>query len=403
MISNGGNDIKKRNRNFTDTFISHRLTILKEIDRYRLIATEISERNNLSQDDKFKKLLEPIKNLNELILLVLPTPFIDESINLTRDVDLTKLQYHSSYIIPSGILDPYAPSIYLTENNPFYSRNEGLSQDNLCNTDKKKPEEKTMMFFGGGTSLNYIHKKWLSTITEKTIQSKDLLDQILVAYTIKKAQNPYISWMEPEYYGKNINMNNAEMDFLNENPCAEKLYVIYENTTKALASKYFEKKENLVERLTKKEDIINDGLCFLRLVLAGFNPQSILERLLNEKDYSLSCPFWIKDFYIEYFTKNVLPKIAQFMETVKSTSQNKKIVVEVLLNILFNQDSLIRAGVHWDRKEKTAHQFGSYLYRSEKMGPYSNYTPWLLGTPKEPQLGKIYQLLDDEHAFRINS
>lgn len=398
MISKRGNGNKKRNRNLTDAFLSHQLTILKEIDRFRLIAKEISEKNNLSRNDRFKKLLEPIKNLNELVLLVRPTPFIDESINLTRDVDLANLQYHSSYIIPSGILDPYVPSIYLTENNPFYSRNESLSQDDLSDTDEKRCEEKTMMFFGGGTSLNDIHKKWLSTITEKTIHSKDLLNQILVAYTIKKAQNPYIPWMDLECYGENIIVTNTEMDFPNENTSVEKLYAIYENTTKALAIKYFEKKINVSGQLAKKEDTVKDALCYLRLIITGFNPQSILEKLLNNKDNSLSCPFWVKDFYIEYFTKNALPKIAQFMNRMKSTLQNKKIVVEVLLNILFDQNSLITAGAEWDEKEKTTHQFNNYVYHSDKMGPYSNFTAWLLGTPRQPRSGKVYQLLDDEHA-----
>ena len=399
MISKKGIDKKKGGRKLTDTFISHRHTILKEIDRYRLIAIEISRKNNLSRDDRFKKLLEPIKNLNELVLLVRPTPsYIDESINLTRDVDLTSLQYHSSYIIPSGILDPYVPSIYLTENNPFYSRNESLLQDDLSDTDKKRHKEKTMMFFGGGTSLNDIHKKWLTTISEKTIQSKDLLDQILVAYTIKKAQNPYIPWMDLEYSGKNTVMADAETDFTNENPSVEKLFTSYENTTRALAIKCFEKKINVAGRLAKKEDIIKDALCYLRLVIAGFNPQSILEKLLNDRDNSLSCPFWVKDFYIKYFTKNTFPKIAQFINRVKSTSENKKIIVEVLLNILFDQNSLITAGAEWDEKEKTTHQFNNYVYHSDKMGPYSNFTAWLLGTPKQPRSGKIYQLLDDEHV-----
>jgi len=393
-----GSGNKKRNGNLTDTFVSHRLKILKEIDRYRLNATEVIEKNNLSRDDRFKKILEPIKNLNELVLFVLPTPFTDESINLTRDIDLTSLQYHSSYIIPSGILDPHVPSIYLTENNPFYSRNESLSQDDLSDTGKERCNEKTMVFFGGGTSLNDIHKKWLSTITEKTIQSKDLLEQILVAYTIKKSQNPYMPWTDLEYYGKNIIMTNAEMDFPNENPSVEKLYAMYEDTTKALAIKYFEKKINVAERLAKKEDIIKDALCYLRLMLAGFNPRSILEKLLNEKDDSLSCPFWVKDFYIGYFTKNVFPKIAQVMKRVKSTSQNKKIVVEALLNILFNKGPLITAGTQWDKKERIIHQFNNYVYNSEMMGPYSNFTAWLLGTPKQPQFGKIYQLLDDEYT-----
>ncbi len=98
------------------------------------------------------------------------------------------------------------------------------------------------MFFGDGTSLNDIHKRWLSTITEKTIQNNDLLDQILVAYTVKKAQKPYMPWMKHEYYGKNINMTSTEMDFQNENPSAEKLYEIYENTTKALAIKFLKRK-----------------------------------------------------------------------------------------------------------------------------------------------------------------
>jgi hypothetical protein len=48
--------------------------------------------------------------------------------------------------------------------------------------------------------------------------------------------------MKHEYYGKNINMTSTEMDFQNENPSAEKLYEIYENTTKALAIKFLKRK-----------------------------------------------------------------------------------------------------------------------------------------------------------------
>jgi hypothetical protein len=150
-------------------------------------------------------------------------------------------------------------------------------------------------------------------------------------------------------------------------------------------------------RLAQKEDIIHDALCYLRLLITGFYPQSILEKLLNDKNNSFSCPFWVKDFYIKYVTKNAFSKIAQFMNRVKSTSEHKKIVVEALLNILLDQNSLITAGSEWDKK--TTHQFSNYVYHSDKMGPYSNFTAWLLGTPKQPRSGRIYQLLEDELAL----
>lgn len=189
----------KEKQNLIDEAISYRLTILKAIDRYQQVARKVLEDARLPNDDKFRKLLEPIKTLNELVFISRPVLFIDESMSLTRDIDLKKLQYHSSYIIPSGILDPHTPSVYLTENNPFYTPEENKAQEDLSKMESKKSKNRTMMFFGGGTSLIDIHSKWLAAITEKTIHSKDLLDQILVTYTIKNAQKPYIPWMESGY------------------------------------------------------------------------------------------------------------------------------------------------------------------------------------------------------------
>ncbi len=387
----------KEKQNLIDKAISHQLTILKTIDRYQQVAREVLEDAKLSNDDKFRKLLEPIKTLNELVFISRPILFVDESINLTQDIDLTKLQYHSSYIIPSGILDPHAPSIYLTENNPFYTPEENESQENLSKTESKKSKTRTMMFFGGGTSLIDIHSKWLPAITEKTIHSKDLLDQILVTYTIKNAQKPYIPWMESGYQ-KNIRMNEQEIDFQKENPSAEKLCEIFKKQTKAIATKYFEKKRNDVGRWANKEAIMQDALSYLRFVITGFNPHNILEKLLQDKDDSLLIPFWVKKFYTEYFTENVPSKLKQIQDKVKSSSQNKKIFIEMLLYILFNPNALSMAGSQWDKSKKTIHRFDSYSYQSENLGPYTNFTQWLLGTPGQPQLGKIYQLLDNENA-----
>ncbi len=43
-----------------------------------------------------------------------------------------------------------------------------------------------MMFFGGGTSLNDIHKKMVIHHYGENNSEQGSLDQILVAYTIKK-------------------------------------------------------------------------------------------------------------------------------------------------------------------------------------------------------------------------
>ena len=335
------------------------------LDGYSKAVNEVNKKGSkLSKDDKLKILLIPIAALSKICLFNNPIPFIDESIKLDHDLDLKNLNYdHSSYFIncPTGILDPATACIY---------SNTKLSQQRF-NKSKKKFKARLMAEIPslGGNSLMDLYENWLPNLTQKTIKSKDLLDQVLVAYTIKRALN-----------GK-------------DEEAIERLISLYEDTAQAIAIKYFKRIPISIK------DKKGDARTLLVFLIRGFSPDSILKELIKDEGNRgvTVLPIWIKNFYIEYLSRYIPRKVTEILGKVDSASERKKILLKLMLNALFNPYSPMVDGLRWRGTPKRINRFKNYSYRPTMMGPHKNLTTWLFGTIKSPWFGKLYQLLKDKY------
>jgi len=275
-------------------------------------------------------------------------------------------------------------------------------------------------------TLKEVHDLWLPTLTEKTVIVRDLLQQILVAYTIKRAQNGH-------------------------EPSARKLFSLFENQVK------FERREDLIvlNKSTVRnikllisstlhadlenvdfydQDIIQTARGYLWHILTGFNPTQIIDGIVKENE-NHPVPAKMKKFYLRYFGEEV-PK--RLLETTRELSryevifslcermirqiesrsekipdaserlqnlENLKRQVEWTINdlgitvdTLLNPYHPIMEGYWLDGKEN-AHIFNSYCYRPNKKG---NLTVWLFGPEGSPEYGKVHQLVRDEFYREVD-
>jgi hypothetical protein len=385
------------NQNLIDQQLSSQFVYavtLRELRSYFQAVIEVNKKGcKLSRDDKLKALLDPIIALSKLSPLSGdPIPFIDESINVHNELDFKRLNYNkSNYTIhcPSGVLDPLESCIYLTPKNRFYSKPKSIVADTR-NVDGKKLrlKGKAVMPISGGISLLELHKKWLPTLTRESIQSTDLLDQILVAYTIKKALNPTPPWEE---------------DRSQKNLSAEKLFELYNYIANGVAVKTLVKfqADVLGDEPWVKEQKFKDAkllaLMYLRFIIEGASPENIIKGLIKDKTAeNVMLPLWVRNFYVEYLSKYVPWKLMQFLQKVQSGEIKNKMLLDLILGVLLNPYSPMVAGTQWKRRVRI-NRFNNRSYRPGKMGPQRNLTTWFFGGKGMPRFGKLYQLLRDHY------
>ncbi len=139
------------------------------------------------------------------------------------------------------------------------------------------------------TDLRRLHKKWLPSLNMQKITRKDLLTQILVVLTIKKALN-----------GDESTIN--------------QLFNIYKKTAKAIAVK-LALRRGLKPYSEDIEDIKQEAIILLRYILTGFRAKEILKSIVHrsQSEY-LPIPKWIKKFYFyylcEYVPENLIKAVA---------------------------------------------------------------------------------------------
>jgi len=278
----------------------------------------------------------------------------------------------------------------------------------LCKTKKEKElrkrvrgkEEKRRGFPLEDEFIHYeypgdLYKDWLPSLDQARIQSRDLLDQILVCYTIKRA--------------------------LNDDPQAiEKLYGLYVDAAEGVAVN-FAKKFNLRGPAFHLDfrDIKDEAREVLRLLLCGFKPEYILKQLTVDggKGFANSLPAWVKDFFIYYFSEHIPPRIKRNLEETRRSesfiftgrARNNEIEEINIKNkfIYLFFDSLrmlslytpIKDNLVWQNSPVRKRRFKSFCFQPGlvKMGPYRNLTTWIFG-----KHGKLYRLLRDKYKDRIN-
>ena len=152
--------------------------------KYFNAVETVKKQNNLTKEEKLKQLLTPIVDLHNFTSdSNREHKFAREDhINLNEELDLSALESKSEEwdILPNwklgqlGILE---------------------TSDDIINVDYSKflPQRKSVAISSATskvrTSLHKLYKEWLPHLDQNRIQSKKLLDQALVCYTIKRAQN----------------------------------------------------------------------------------------------------------------------------------------------------------------------------------------------------------------------
>ncbi len=417
------------------------------IREYLQAVEELRIDNSLSLEDKLRRLIAPL-----LDMLNDDSPKFDshvrvidqDHIDLKNEIDTENLHYdYEKYDIQNPIntgtqwlLETNAPAISLSEKYSDYldfcrdiepvteTEFENIYKNAIINTTTDggtwKGVPDALICLPERMTLKEVHDLWLPTLTEKTVIVRDLLQQILVAHTIKRAQNGH-------------------------EPSASKLFSLFENQVK------FERREDriVLNKSTVRnikllmsstlhvdlenvdrydQDIIQTARGYLWHILTGFNPRQIIDGIVKENE-NHPVPAKMKKFYLRYFAEEV-PK--RLLETTRELSsyevtfslcermirqltnrsekipdagdrlqqlENLKRQVEWTINdlgftvdILLNPYHPIMEG-HWlDGKEK-AHIFNSHCYRPNKRG---NLTVWLFGPEGSPEYGRVHQLVRDE-------
>lgn len=225
-------------------------------------------------------------------------------------------------------------------------------------------------------SISEIWPDWLPTLNQESIKSNDLLIQILVCYTIKRALN-------------------------GDEKAIQKLYRLYENAAVGLAINTAKK---LHLRTSEWDEIRQDAKILLRLLISGFRPEYILSELFKgEKNKTIDAiPKWVKKFYIWYLSEYIPKRIRELLNKAElidliNGKQEWKFDLGLEAMVLLNPYRPIHEGTRAKVTPKRTNRFNSYSYRPLKMGPRSNLTLWLFGTSHKDPKATLYRLLRDKY------
>ena len=225
------------------------------------------------------------------------------------------------------------------------------------------------------TSVHDIYEWWLPTLTLKKIQSSDLLDQILVCFTIKRALNGDKDAITKLTEALLISAKSKTTYFYTRRLLSYKLHKVVD---KRLAIQENGNRDAIQRRKLDistmikldQDDVENYACALLPVIVAGSQPRAIIENILcdDKKSDLLPFPKWIRQFYLNY--------IAEY-ERVEP-----------------NPYAMISAKTIWGKSSKSIHSFNGYSFvpgRGYKIGPKSNLYTWTF----HKKNGKIYQILKD--------
>jgi hypothetical protein len=297
-------------------------------------------------------------------------PFVGEAIWIDKELDLSKLNNDKSkydippeYIEGNRSLNPNKRNILLDEVFKQY-----LQERKLI---KKKAKEKGIDpgpedITAGYVSIRELHGKWLDELTPKRVKSKDLLDQILLCYTIKRASNGYRTSIL-------------------------KLYNLYKETAGKIAYNMARSRGLFKNREYRYEENVNqEAMGILQLIIGGLNPESIIKSLQDENGN----PYvnkWIESFYYWHLTENIPRKLDMILSGEKSP---------ILLQDVLNPYSPFFSNIIWKGTPIRKCKLNSFVFRPSKK---TNLTTWLFGIKGDlskgaysgSMQGKFCQLLNE--------
>lgn len=408
------------------------------VEEYLQAVEEVKTNDSLSLEEKLRKLIAPLLNLThadnpkfDQFVTVVDEHYID----LRNEVDTEKLSHdYENYDIQSPIdiggawlLDTGTPAIWLSDKitdylaycrdvEPITETAFGDIYKDAEKTeivdDEKWKDVPAALFSVSRLTLNEVHELWLHSLTEESIKKGDLLQQILVCYTIKKAQN-------------------------GDQKAIDKLLELYQNKARSNTTVRVIKRL-LASELQNDEDFDEDikqaAATYLWLIVGGFRPRQIIDAIMQQnKHYSV--PKRIKKFYLTYFSEEVPNRIQetliqlyvqlnflaqclkhilvlegvdsngtgtaaslQRLQEFKKRTENTVFDLKLAIDVLLNPYCPIMEGC-WTDEEGKHHGFNDYRYKPNKKG---NLTLWLFGSEGRPEYGKVYQLVKDQFATEIN-
>jgi hypothetical protein len=219
-------------------------------------------------------------------------------------------------------------------------------------------------------SVEEIYELWLPTLEQERIKSRDLLEQILVCYTIKRALN-------------------------GDEKAVDKLYDLYQDTAIGTAINMAKRRE-LYDFL---EDIRQEAQLFLKLIISGFNPLIIMNSLTKDSAI-IPIPKSIKKFYIWHY--------AEYVPFLIEETYKEEIIRLILshnyflsdLCILLNPYVFMQSKTRWIApKGKRLNRFNSYSFIPTKK---TNLTVWLFGTKKNHMQGRYCQIISESALKRYD-
>ena len=371
---------------------------------YFRAVDHVCQNHKLPKEEKLERLLYPLIELNKLLAPVhsleenpyrlsnpyRPSddtyPFISERV-WKDDLDLEYLEYDKDkYEIDwcenQRIPERRGPRIWIIET----AERKRLHEEAI-----RQREIDGIPYEESAVTHSYpqdLYPEWLPSLDEERIQNKDLLDQILVCFTIKRAMN-------------------------GNEKAIEKLYSLYEDAAEGLGAN-FAKLNNL-----PFSDVKETSKNLLRFIIKGFLPENILMDLLSDQKI-LSIPGWVKDFFIYYLSQYLPPIIKDTLIEAGSIQRDGQrdrfIFLYFRLLAMLNPYTPIR-DIPWKNSPVRIRRFNNYCFRPGivKLGPHKNLTTWIFGRRNEIDTltkaerengttakafrpyGKLYQLIRDTY------
>ena len=241
-------------------------------------------------------------------------------------------------------------------------------------------------------SVSELYPYWLPSLGPEKMKCQDLLEQVMITYTIKRA-------------------------YLGDRSAIEALYGLFEKTAEGIAimmSRHQGKKLRI-----DHDDIKSEARLLLMTLISGFSPSWYLQRLMKVEKLGYY-QNWIAKYIVHYFTEVVYPSISkmpkdQLKELLCNKSIRKELETEGLtkldidnilslakdadpyawkLNSLNPILALAKTDItewcrnieHYIDPKKTPYgrKVNSFVFRPN--GRTNLYT-WLFGVKKEPKKG----------------
>lgn len=383
----------------------------KLIQEYLQAVEEVKNKTKLPLEEKLKILLTPLVSLSKIVFppnYASHLTFINEDINLKNELDRDNLISNpEKYFIVEDtelrefeVLRAGNKNIHLSEQylaylsfcrfckskqvkfiseDKFYreiypnaKRNDCRSVDDTKNSMEVLIEPRTNCY-----SLNDIYEDWLLTFTLEKMKSNDLLDRILVTFTIKRALN-------------------------GDKKAINKLCSLLLNTAEAIAVKMAARRG-----LQKDIKVIKSEIKpLLNHTISGYSPSKILKHVTKKSGGAFfGIPLCVKLFFVYWLLKVVPERLSKIIENPTIALKDP---FEIL--VLINPISYIEATTDWkplgkliqninkvdstssSTKTKRRFKFNSFSFRPSNK---TNLYTWLFGTKRNFMKGRFSQIIKE--------